>query len=204
MAHAHSQHENIESLKSTLKSLVPVSMEITKQYSRIAVHEISEDRQESGQGEEYMMKLNQLTRNLQEIASKGHFSSTSKSNLAKQATLTRPDKSKTLHERPQLSRYEATIAEHLSHQLHPNNTSMQLPLTRNHSFLEKDWKVQRSHSKSIRKQETSLKEIKNHQEDTYKNSQHSTSKRKRSSTKKDLIDSMLQKPSQSKNIVKLF
>lgn len=104
-----------------------------------------------------MVKLDQLTRNLQEIASKCHFSS-SQSNLSKQKTTiqsTRPAKSKILHEKPQLSRFEATIAAHMGQ--NANNTSMQLPIGRNHSFLEKDWKVQKSRSKSTRKQESSLK-----------------------------------------------
>jgi len=133
-----------------------------------------------------MVRLDQLTKNLQEIASKCHFSSSTKSSIIEQQTINTNylPKSKINQGNHQPSRYEATIAEHLPRQ---PNTSMQLPISRNHSFLDKDWKMHQSLSKSIRKQETSLKDIRNHHEDSYKNSQKSSSKRKRSSTKKDII-----------------
>lgn len=49
-------------------------MELTKQFSRVDSNSQNDIREETIKNDEYMLKLTQLTKNLQELASKCYFS----------------------------------------------------------------------------------------------------------------------------------
>lgn len=57
------QHQNIESLKSTLKSLVPVSMDLNRPFSKSGIL-ISNELKDANKNDDYMLKLDNLTKHL--------------------------------------------------------------------------------------------------------------------------------------------
>lgn len=153
------QHQNIESLKSTLKSLVPASMDLNRPFSKSGIL-TSNDLKDSNKNDDYMLKLDNLTKNLQEIASKCHFSPANPDSSIRERAFSNKDvRSKISYENSQaISRYEPMNQESVFK--YSNNASMELP-SRNRSFVDKDSAISNhSKSRSKKKQEGSLKNVK--------------------------------------------
>lgn len=93
-----SQHHEIESLKNTLNSMKQASIDLSKTITEehsLTTHQHSEHRK-------YNLKLDQLCRNLQELADKDYFSPANAANIPKNI-------------RPRSSTYNYQQLNHLSH-----------------------------------------------------------------------------------------
>lgn len=186
-------------------------MEITKQMDRMGCREKFEEDLDS---EKYNAKLDQLTRNLQEIATKCHFSPANtknmrtKSNANSQNQQPRPLREDNAEKSQTISRYEPFQTELFYR--YSNNNSLHLPISKSHSFVKKEesnsQSKHNSQNRSIQQMERVSKERKiNADSVIWEGKSEFKSSNKKSFSKKEMVnDSLIKQHQHSKNLAKIF